>query len=128
MVRSHADDVKAAALETIGNLAFCKENSRTLRASPGLHDRLCLLSASQPGVIHQSVRMAAIRSLAILGEALMANCGCVANLNASGSWIEHMSMSNSPAEFAISRPSIDSHLPSAGYIQIFHLEWLFKEH
>ena len=69
MVRSHADDVKAAAMDTIGNLAFCKPNRSTLSGLPGLHDRLCLLSASQPGVIHQSVRMAAIRSLAILGTA-----------------------------------------------------------
>ncbi|KAK9861855.1 hypothetical protein WJX84_002096 [Apatococcus fuscideae] len=68
MVRSHADDVKTAALDTIGNMAFCKQNSSTLRGLPGLHDRLCLLSASQPGVIHDSVRRAAIRSLAILGE------------------------------------------------------------
>lgn len=70
MVRSHADDVKAAAMDTIGNLAFCRPNRSTLSSMPGLHDRLCLLSASQPGVIHHSVRMAAIRSLAILGAAL----------------------------------------------------------
>ncbi|KAK9839624.1 hypothetical protein WJX81_001442 [Elliptochloris bilobata] len=67
-VRSGADDVKAAALETMGNLAFARPNRAVFLACEGLRDWLARLAEAQLGVVAPRVRMAATRHLAVLGE------------------------------------------------------------
>jgi hypothetical protein len=49
-VRSGADDVRAAALETMGNLAFARPNRAVLLACEGLLDRLARLAEGQARV------------------------------------------------------------------------------
>lgn len=44
LVRSGADDVKTAALETVGNLAFCRANRPAILAAPALRDWLARLA------------------------------------------------------------------------------------
>ena len=44
LVRSGADDVRCGALETLGNLAFCRANRPTLLAAEGLRDWLARLA------------------------------------------------------------------------------------
>jgi hypothetical protein len=56
--------VQRHALLTVGNLAFCWENRRSLLASESLRDLLLRLSAGSDA----GVCKAAIRALAILGE------------------------------------------------------------
>ena len=46
-VRSGADDVKAAALETLGNLAFARPNRVVLLACEGLREWLARLAEAQ---------------------------------------------------------------------------------
>lgn len=46
-VRSGADDVKAAALETMGNLAFARPNRVVLLACEGLREWLARLAEAQ---------------------------------------------------------------------------------
>lgn len=43
-MRSGADDVKTAALETLGNLAFCRDNRAAVLGAPGLRDWLARLA------------------------------------------------------------------------------------
>lgn len=52
-VRSGADDVKAAALETLGNLAFAQPNRAVLAACEGLRDWLARLAEVQAGLCPQ---------------------------------------------------------------------------
>ncbi|KAK9820032.1 hypothetical protein WJX72_005289 [[Myrmecia] bisecta] len=68
LIRSGADDVKAAALETLGNLAFCLANRAIFLMTPGLRPLLSRLAQSHPGEFKQRVRITATRALAILGE------------------------------------------------------------
>jgi hypothetical protein len=58
------DQVQRHALLTVGNLAFCWENRRSLLASESLRDLLLRLSAGSDA----GVCKAAIRALAILGK------------------------------------------------------------
>lgn len=68
-MRSGADEVKTATLETIGNLAFARPNKVTFLQSPGLVSWLSGLARGQVGGVSQkSVRVTATRTLAILGE------------------------------------------------------------
>jgi hypothetical protein len=59
-----SSEVQRHALLTVGNLAFCWENRRSLLASESLRDLLLRLSAGSDA----GVCKAAIRALAILGE------------------------------------------------------------
>ncbi|BDA47659.1 probable calcium-independent phospholipase A2-gamma at C-terminar half [Coccomyxa sp. Obi] len=68
LVRSGADDVKTAALETLGNLAFCRDNRSVVLAAPGLRDWLARLAQDKVGGVQRRVGVAATRALAILGE------------------------------------------------------------
>ena len=49
LVRSGADDVRCGALETLGNLAFCRANRPTLLAAEGLRDWLARLAQDKVG-------------------------------------------------------------------------------
>ena len=70
-MRSGADDVKTATLETIGNLAFARANKVTFLHTAGLLTWLSRLARGQVGGVSQrSVQVTAIRALAILGEKL----------------------------------------------------------
>lgn len=70
LIRSGADDVKTAALETLGNLAFVRENKVTFLHSPGLLSWLNSLARGQVGSVSQrGVQTAATRVLAVLGGA-----------------------------------------------------------
>lgn len=69
LARSGADDVKTAALETIGNLAFARENKVVFLQTPGLLSWLNRLARGQVGGVSQkAVQITAIRALAVLGE------------------------------------------------------------
>lgn len=69
MARSGADDVKMAALETIGNLAFARENKVTFLHTPGLLSWLNRLARGQVGGVSQKgVQITATRALAVLGK------------------------------------------------------------
>ena len=69
LVRTGADDVKTATLETIGNLAFARPNKVTFLQSPGLVSWLSSLARDQVGGVSQkSVQVTATRALAILGS------------------------------------------------------------
>jgi hypothetical protein len=73
LVRSGADDVKTKSLETIGNLAFARENKVTFLHTPELLSWLIRLARGQVGgVLQKAVQITAIRALAILGEFLTA--------------------------------------------------------
>lgn len=48
-MRSGADDVKTAALETLGNLAFCRDNRAAVLGAPGLRDWLARLAQDKVG-------------------------------------------------------------------------------
>lgn len=63
-----SDDVKAVALEAIGNMAFCDDNRTTLHAANGIKQRTARLALAAPGTVKHTVKAAAIRALAILGE------------------------------------------------------------
>ena len=63
-----SDDVKAVALEAIGNMAFCDDNRTTLHAANGIKQRTARLALAAPGTVKHTVIAAAIRALAILGE------------------------------------------------------------
>ena len=59
-----------AALETIGNLAFARENKVTFLHTPGLLSWLNRLALGQVGSVSQKgVQITAIRALAVLGNA-----------------------------------------------------------
>lgn len=61
--------MKTASLETIGNLAFARANKVTFLHTEGLLGWLTRLARGQvSGVSQRSVRVTAIRALAILGE------------------------------------------------------------
>ena len=66
-MRTGSDDVRAAALEVVGNLAFCAVNRAALLATDGLLPLLARLAASDEAFTKVIVRTAAIRALAILG-------------------------------------------------------------
>jgi hypothetical protein len=66
-MKSGTDDVRAVALEAVGNLAFPRRNRSVILSAPGLKLLLSRLSQSDAGTVKQRVRMAAIRALAILG-------------------------------------------------------------
>jgi len=69
LVRSGADDVKTKSLETIGNLAFARENKVTFLHTPELQSWLVRLARGQVGgVLQKAVQITAIRVLAILGR------------------------------------------------------------
>lgn len=69
LARSGADDVKTAALETIGNLAFARENKVTFLHTPGLLAWLNRLARGQVGGVSQKgVQITATRALAVLGK------------------------------------------------------------
>ncbi|EIE23713.1 hypothetical protein COCSUDRAFT_41874 [Coccomyxa subellipsoidea C-169] len=68
LVRSGADDVKTAALETLGNLAFCRDNRAAVLGAPGLRDWLARLAQDKVGGVQRRVGVAATRALAILAE------------------------------------------------------------
>lgn len=71
LVRSGADDVKTATLETIGNLAFAHANKVSFLHTAGLLAWLSRLAKGQVGGVSQKgVQVAAIRALAILGSFL----------------------------------------------------------
>lgn len=71
LVRSGADDVKTATLETIGNLAFARANKVSFLHTAGLLSWLSRLAKGQVGGVSQkSVQVTATRALAILGAAL----------------------------------------------------------
>ena len=59
--------MKSKALQTAGNLAFCRENRRLLLEAEGFKEVMIRL-ADQGAVVKHEVRMSAIRALAILGE------------------------------------------------------------
>ena len=67
-MRTGSDDVRAAALEVVGNLAFCAANRAGLLATDGLLPLVVRLVASDEASTKAIVRTAAIRALAILGE------------------------------------------------------------
>ena len=67
LIRSGADDVKSKALQTAGNLAFCRENRSLLLQAEGFKEVMVRM-ADQGAVVKHEVRMSAIRALAILGE------------------------------------------------------------
>jgi hypothetical protein len=50
-VRSGADDVKTAALETLGNLAFCRDNRAAVLGAPGLRDWLARLAQDRVSLL-----------------------------------------------------------------------------
>ena len=50
-MRSGADDVKTAALETLGNLAFCRDNRAAVLGAPGLRDWLARLAQDRVGLL-----------------------------------------------------------------------------
>lgn len=50
LVRSGADDVKTAALETLGNLAFCRDNRPVVLAAAGLRDWLARLAQDKVSI------------------------------------------------------------------------------
>jgi hypothetical protein len=67
-VRSGADEVKTKSLETIGNLAFARENKVTFLHTPELLSWLIRLAKGQVGgVLQKAVQIMATRALAILG-------------------------------------------------------------
>ena len=68
VVRTGNDDLKCAALETVGNLAFCAGNRVKFLDTTAFMKRLLLLAENKAGALKQRVRTAAIRALAILGE------------------------------------------------------------
>ena len=70
LMRTGSDDVRAAALEVVGNLAFCAANRAGLLATDGLLPLVVRLVASDEASTKAIVRTAAIRALAILGESL----------------------------------------------------------
>lgn len=49
LVRSGADDVKTSALETLGNLAFCRGNRAAILGAEGLKDWLARLAQDKVG-------------------------------------------------------------------------------
>lgn len=67
LIRSGSDDVRAAALEAVGNMAFQRPNRAIFLATEGLRELLTRLAQSDPGTMKQCVRIGAIRALAILG-------------------------------------------------------------
>lgn len=67
LIRSAAHDVQAAALETLGNLAFCRPNRATFLHTPHLRERLAQLALGTVGAATSHVRSAAVRALAIMG-------------------------------------------------------------
>lgn len=67
-VQSGTDDVKAAALEVVGNLAYPLPNREPLLATPGLREWLIRLASPSLAGVKQRVRVAAVRALAILGS------------------------------------------------------------
>jgi len=71
LMRTGSDDVRAAALEVVGNLAFCAANRAGLLAADGLLPLVVRLVASDEASTKAIVRTAAIRALAILGELLV---------------------------------------------------------
>lgn len=68
LVKSGAQDVQAGALETIGNLAFCRANRYLIMHTPTLMQRLGQIAHSSLGTTTTLGRHAACRALAILGE------------------------------------------------------------
>lgn len=77
LIRSGAHDVQAVALETVGNLAFCRPNRATFLHTPHLRERIIQLAMGEVGAATSSVRYSAIRTLAILGESLQASSTAV---------------------------------------------------
>ena len=67
-MKSGAQDVQAGALETIGNLAFCRANRYLIMHTPMLMQRLTQIAHSSMGTTTTLGRHAACRALAILGE------------------------------------------------------------
>ena len=84
-VRSGADDVKAAALETMGNLAFARPNRVVLLACEGLREWLARLAEAQ-------VRAGTVRVLLYPDRIWAAWCCSRARACASGSraWRKRM--------------------------------------
>ena len=68
LVKSGAQDVQAGALETIGNLAFCRANRYLVLHTATLMQRLRQIAHSSLGTTTTLGRHAACRALAILGE------------------------------------------------------------
>ncbi len=66
-----SDDVKAVALEAIGNMAFCTDNRAILYAAHGIKQRTARLALAAEGTVKHTVKAAAIRALAILGMLLL---------------------------------------------------------
>ncbi len=78
-MRTGSDDVRAAALEVVGNLAFCAANRAALLATDGLLPLLARLAASDEASTKAIVRVAAVRALAVLGArlAIPSSVACV---------------------------------------------------
>ena len=70
LVKSGAQDVQAGALETIGNLAFCKACRWRIMQTATLMQRLTAIAHGSLGATTTLGRHAACRALAILGAGL----------------------------------------------------------
>lgn len=68
LIRNGAHDVQAGALETLGNLAFCRPNKATFLHTTHLLSRISQLALGTMSATTAQVRHQAIRALAILGE------------------------------------------------------------
>ena len=71
LLKSGAQDVQAGALETVGNLAFCKANRWRILHTPTLMERLAAIAHSSLAATTTLGRHAACRALAILGELVL---------------------------------------------------------